>query len=100
MTTFADRLMIAWRDRTAPIPVLRLAKSIDPHVALIRPPQSSIRFVIETQGRAGRHTRARIVVAAAEASGLAAAGDPHGVVRPLTSAGGSPPSPASATKCW
>ena len=65
MTTFADRPMIAWRDRTAPIPVLRLAKSIDPHVVLIRPPQSSIRFyvfrdgsVIETQGRSGRHTLA------------------------------------------
>jgi hypothetical protein len=29
MTTFADHLMIAWRDRTAPIPVLRLAKRIE-----------------------------------------------------------------------
>jgi hypothetical protein len=27
MTSFADRLMISWRGRTVPIPVLRLAKS-------------------------------------------------------------------------
>jgi hypothetical protein len=38
--------MIAWRGRTATIPVLRLAKRIDPHVVLIRPPQSSILRVL------------------------------------------------------